>query len=295
MSTGTISVCTVVPCLDCPDTGQPTLSASAQKFSVSYLDHSCIGPCYSHPDQYRLLLGALYTAGRRKERTLVLPVAVPGIVSVVLYLSPHRSGPLGKSHKTQLSRRARKFTLLRPQPPTSSNWPRPLRSRDHSPRSLAPLCSLQGLIWSIELERKLPGPKDMPSAMSRSLAGRAPAVLRHGRRVPTTLSARNFSLAASRSFPRAQQLQASQASFYQKRLFQSSAACASDIAQQAPNPKAYLESGVIKSPEAVNVKKVLVIGSGGLAIGQAGEFDYSGSFTLTWREARESRFPQAYS
>ena len=26
----------------------------------------------------------------------------------------------------------------------------------------------------------------------------------------------------------------------------------------------------------VNVKKVLVIGSGGLSIGQAGEFDYSG-------------------
>ena len=28
--------------------------------------------------------------------------------------------------------------------------------------------------------------------------------------------------------------------------------------------------------ELVNVKKVLVIGSGGLSIGQAGEFDYSG-------------------
>lgn len=28
----------------------------------------------------------------------------------------------------------------------------------------------------------------------------------------------------------------------------------------------------------VNVKKVLVIGSGGLSIGQAGEFDYSGTF-----------------
>jgi hypothetical protein len=28
----------------------------------------------------------------------------------------------------------------------------------------------------------------------------------------------------------------------------------------------------------VDVKKVLVIGSGGLSIGQAGEFDYSGEF-----------------
>jgi carbamoyl-phosphate synthase large subunit len=42
-----------------------------------------------------------------------------------------------------------------------------------------------------------------------------------------------------------------------------------------------LDSGVIKTLSEVNVKKVLVVGSGGLAIGQAGEFDYSGSFE-TW-------------
>jgi carbamoyl-phosphate synthase large subunit len=29
----------------------------------------------------------------------------------------------------------------------------------------------------------------------------------------------------------------------------------------------------------VDVKKVLVVGSGGLSIGQAGEFDYSGMFS----------------
>ena len=47
--------------------------------------------------------------------------------------------------------------------------------------------------------------------------------------------------------------------------------------QQAPSAKAYLESGVVKgAANPVNVKKVLVIGSGGLSIGQAGEFDYSG-------------------
>jgi carbamoyl-phosphate synthase large subunit len=63
----------------------------------------------------------------------------------------------------------------------------------------------------------------------------------------------------------------------QRRNFTASAACCnSGIAQEAPNPKAYLESGVIKPKEMVDVKKVLVIGSGGLAIGQAGEFDYSG-------------------
>ena len=51
--------------------------------------------------------------------------------------------------------------------------------------------------------------------------------------------------------------------------------------QIAPNPKAYLESGVIKPHDLVNVKKVIVIGSGGLSIGQAGEFDYSGWLFVT--------------
>ncbi len=47
--------------------------------------------------------------------------------------------------------------------------------------------------------------------------------------------------------------------------------------QDAPNAKAYIESGVLKGGKnLVDVKKVLVIGSGGLSIGQAGEFDYSG-------------------
>jgi carbamoyl-phosphate synthase large subunit len=69
----------------------------------------------------------------------------------------------------------------------------------------------------------------------------------------------------------------------QKRTFHRSVACASAAAtQSAPNPKAYLESGVIKPREHVNVKKVLVIGSGGLAIGQAGEFDYSGSLLYAY-------------
>ena len=60
------------------------------------------------------------------------------------------------------------------------------------------------------------------------------------------------------------------------RLF-SSSVTRKDQSQVAPNAKAYLESGVIKgAANPVNVKKVLVIGSGGLSIGQAGEFDYSG-------------------
>lgn len=65
------------------------------------------------------------------------------------------------------------------------------------------------------------------------------------------------------------------------RLF-SSSAVRSNQTQTAPNAKAYLESGVIKgAANPVNVKKVLVIGSGGLSIGQAGEFDYSGKWLST--------------
>lgn len=51
--------------------------------------------------------------------------------------------------------------------------------------------------------------------------------------------------------------------------------------QEAPRPEAYLESGVIEpGKNLVDVKKVLVIGSGGLSIGQAGEFDYSGMYEM---------------
>ncbi|KAL9050644.1 MAG: hypothetical protein Q9162_006503 [Coniocarpon cinnabarinum] len=58
------------------------------------------------------------------------------------------------------------------------------------------------------------------------------------------------------------------------------ALCASK-AWKAPNAKAYLESGAISGARnLVDVSKVLVIGSGGLSIGQAGEFDYSGSQAL---------------
>ena len=47
--------------------------------------------------------------------------------------------------------------------------------------------------------------------------------------------------------------------------------------QEAPSARAYIDSGVVAgSKKLVDVKKVLVIGSGGLSIGQAGEFDYSG-------------------
>ncbi|KAI1764811.1 putative carbamoyl-phosphate synthase arginine-specific large chain [Hypoxylon sp. FL1150] len=116
-------------------------------------------------------------------------------------------------------------------------------------------------------------------AFSTKLAGRAPVLLRHGRRLPVTRRQ-----LTTTSLPNPSQLLASnrKAGFAQLRNFSATALCSASnaAAQEAPNPKAYLESGVIKPRDVVNVKKVLVIGSGGLAIGQAGEFDYSGSQAL---------------
>jgi len=115
-------------------------------------------------------------------------------------------------------------------------------------------------------------------AVTTRLAGRAPALLRHGRRVPSALTARAFTSGAFNACARAQLQQPQQSKFAQKRFFTVTAIRPSipAAAQAAPNPKAYLESGVIKPHIGVDVKKVLVIGSGGLSIGQAGEFDYSG-------------------
>ena len=116
---------------------------------------------------------------------------------------------------------------------------------------------------------------------SVSKAGRAPALLRHGRRVPVPMpQMRTLSSGVSNILLQAQN-QPQSTRLSQKRLFSAGAAvCApAGTAQNAPDPKAYLASGVVKPKEFVDVKKVLVIGSGGLAIGQAGEFDYSGMLT----------------
>lgn len=61
-----------------------------------------------------------------------------------------------------------------------------------------------------------------------------------------------------------------------KRTFANSVRCAI-TGQEAPSPQAYISSGILGGRKnLVDVKKVMVIGSGGLSIGQAGEFDYSG-------------------
>ena len=67
-----------------------------------------------------------------------------------------------------------------------------------------------------------------------------------------------------------------------RRHFQSSVSRLQN-AQQAPSAQAYIQSGIVSQNDTlVDVKKVLVIGSGGLSIGQAGEFDYSGK-TTPWQ------------
>ncbi|KXX83087.1 Carbamoyl-phosphate synthase arginine-specific large chain [Madurella mycetomatis] len=112
-------------------------------------------------------------------------------------------------------------------------------------------------------------------------AGRAPALLRHGRRVPVAPSQLRPLTSGTQNGLFRTQTESPSARLGQKRLLSAStASAASGAAQPAPDPKAYLESGVIKPKENIDVKKVLVIGSGGLAIGQAGEFDYSGSQAL---------------
>jgi carbamoyl-phosphate synthase large subunit len=101
-------------------------------------------------------------------------------------------------------------------------------------------------------------------------------------------SASSFTARSTRSF-RTQQwssprlpiaaAKTSRASYQSFRQISNTAAKlgAANATQEAPNAQAYLNSGVIAGArDLVDVKKVLVIGSGGLSIGQAGEFDYSG-------------------
>ncbi|KAE8390768.1 hypothetical protein BDV23DRAFT_154316 [Aspergillus alliaceus] len=67
----------------------------------------------------------------------------------------------------------------------------------------------------------------------------------------------------------------------QLRSFSSAITRLASESTNAPSAESYLASGVVQpGRNLVDVKKVLVIGSGGLSIGQAGEFDYSGSQAL---------------
>ena len=111
--------------------------------------------------------------------------------------------------------------------------------------------------------------------------GQAASLLRQRCLVETrpALSLRAFSSNTSARSTAALRLQRfpSPARSQQLRSFSSSLRCLAE-AQKTPSAESYLASGVLKpSGNLVDVKKVLVIGSGGLSIGQAGEFDYSGT------------------
>ncbi|WEW58491.1 carbamoyl-phosphate synthase (glutamine-hydrolyzing) cpa2 [Emydomyces testavorans] len=69
-------------------------------------------------------------------------------------------------------------------------------------------------------------------------------------------------------------------SWHSTRSFSRSVRNLASTRTEAPDAKSYSGSGTIQNAHLVDVKKVLVIGSGGLSIGQAGEFDYSGSQAL---------------
>ncbi|KAH7326548.1 hypothetical protein B0I35DRAFT_405766 [Stachybotrys elegans] len=129
----------------------------------------------------------------------------------------------------------------------------------------------------------------MPANLQTALlAGRAPALLRNARGASRALPVRSFTTSrlaarsplASSSLGRAGAAQPAQAQPKRLGTISIRRAYSSATSQPAPNPKAYIDSGVIKPQQTVDVKKVLVIGSGGLAIGQAGEFDYSGAQAL---------------
>ncbi|KAK1080781.1 carbamoyl-phosphate synthase (glutamine-hydrolyzing) cpa2 [Friedmanniomyces endolithicus] len=101
-------------------------------------------------------------------------------------------------------------------------------------------------------------------------------LLQHGKQRAPQIARRTFVQTALPTFDKPSNVVRQQI-----RSFARSTKCAAAVPQVAPNAQAYLASGAIGTGQKkVDVKKVLVIGSGGLAIGQAGEFDYSGSQAL---------------
>ncbi|KAF2196834.1 carbamoyl-phosphate synthase [Delitschia confertaspora ATCC 74209] len=117
-------------------------------------------------------------------------------------------------------------------------------------------------------------------ALCGRLARRAPGFTRQCRLSTPSLSSRAFTSRASASPLALRTSNESSATYRQLRAFSKFAALRNQT-QDAPDAKAYMRSGAVPhAKDLVDVKKVLVIGSGGLSIGQAGEFDYSGSQAL---------------
>lgn len=108
------------------------------------------------------------------------------------------------------------------------------------------------------------------------LAGRAPALTARLRCIAPSTTARTFTTRSARPLASLRSNTESPAALRQLRAF-THVSSTWNKTQEAPNAHAYLDSGAVPGArDLVDVKKVLVIGSGGLSIGQAGEFDYSG-------------------
>ncbi|KAH8732928.1 hypothetical protein GQ44DRAFT_721167 [Phaeosphaeriaceae sp. PMI808] len=117
-------------------------------------------------------------------------------------------------------------------------------------------------------------------ALCSRLARRAPTLTSQCRSLTPFLSSRGFTSRIARPLTFLRATRDSPAAYQQLRAF-TKVAASWNKTQEAPNAQAYMNSGAIPSAQnLVDVKKVLVIGSGGLSIGQAGEFDYSGAQAL---------------
>lgn len=113
-------------------------------------------------------------------------------------------------------------------------------------------------------------------ALCGRLARRVPTSTGQFRSIAPSVSARSFTSRTARPLTSLRAKGESTATYRQLRAFTKVSATFNQT-QEAPNAQAYLNSGVISGARnLVDVQKVLVIGSGGLSIGQAGEFDYSG-------------------
>lgn len=113
-------------------------------------------------------------------------------------------------------------------------------------------------------------------ALCGRLARRAPTLTGQFRSIAPSASSRTFTSRVARPLTSLRQGSESLAVHRQLRAF-SKVSSTWNKTQEPPSTDAYLASGFIAGAgELVDVKKVLVIGSGGLSIGQAGEFDYSG-------------------
>lgn len=119
-------------------------------------------------------------------------------------------------------------------------------------------------------------------ASSALLRQRCFAETRPSARALRAFTSQTPTVRSTASTLRSQQKTASSLRSQQLRNFSSTLRRLASETSNPPSATSYLNSGAVKpGSNLVDVKKVLVIGSGGISIGQAGEFDYSGKSTIT--------------